>query len=171
MRPGVRQGLAILLALLPGLPLWAANKINLDIDIGWRGHARLGAWTPLFIHVSATNPVGAMIDLYAPHDSSTALNIHQPITIGPASRTYTLYAPLLDSWNNPITLRIRDRATGDLLIERPLLDQGGNDYFSPNAALFKRSTNLFIAVSGRAPALGDLANGPTFPQLGFLSPE
>jgi hypothetical protein len=145
----------------------AGARINLDVDLGWEGHAKRGVWTPVFVQVSNDKPLGAVVELYSPHDSATAMNIHMPIAIGPSAQTYVMYAPLMSSWDNSITLKIRDRATGKLLAEQPLLDPMADEGMKAYPSLFK-NTDLFIAESGKRRCLGELGAGNEGPQCGFL---
>jgi hypothetical protein len=160
-----RTVIAMLLGLL--LTQGAIAKINLDVDLGWEGHARRGVWMPVFVQVSNEKPTSAVIELYTPHDSSTAMNIRMPIAIGPSAQTYVIYAPLISSWDNSIVLRIRDRTTRKLLAEQALLDPMSEDGIKADPNLFKNS-DLFIAESGRRRVLAGLGAGNDGPQCGFL---
>src|SRR5437588_1985061 len=106
-------------------PMRAATSV--DVEIGWNGRSRNGAWTPVFITVSDPKPRNAAAQLSLPHDSTMGMAIEQPIAIGPSPQTFVIYAPLIDTWGESTTLKIRDRTTGKVLSELTLLDRNGED--------------------------------------------
>src|SRR5437764_7674752 len=78
----VRLSLVLLLGLVALPPVRADTSVN--VDIGWGGRARPGTWTPVFITVADPKPRNASLKVRIPHDSSTAMEIYQPISIGPS---------------------------------------------------------------------------------------
>ena len=167
MRFGVWQCFILTLGVLAGLPSGADT--NVSVDIGWGERTRPGAWTPVFITVSDPKPRNAIAELRAPHDMRTAMVIDQPIAISSSPQTYVIYAPLVNSWSEPISLKIRDLATGKSLYDEPLLDQSNSD--APHHGLFnvRNNSGLFFGVSGRAPAMMQLEAGTDHaPTFGFL---
>lgn len=167
MRFGVWRCIILTIGLMAGLPMRADTNVN--VDIGWGDRTRPGAWTPLFITVSDPIPRNAMAELRAPHDMHTAMLIDQPIAIGASPQTFVIQAPIINSWNEPLSLRIHDQSTGKVLYDAPLIDQNNGD--APHHALFnvRNNSGLFFGVSGRGPAMVQLEAGTDHaPMLGFL---
>jgi hypothetical protein len=166
MRFGVRQGLIILLGLLAAFPSRA--EAHVDVEIGWGERARAGAWTPLFIKVSDPKARNAVLELHSPHDSSMAMKIFQPIAIGPSEQTYVIYAPLINSWGDPVSLQIRETPGGKILFDHALFDQINDEYSGGHQMLFRGNPGAFIGVSGRKKAMGQLDNGSNGAEVAFL---
>ena len=167
MRFGVRQYFILTIGLLVGLS--ARADTNVSVDIGWGDRTHPGAWTPIFITVTDPKPRNAVAELHAPHDMRMAMKIELPIAIGPSAQTYVIYAPLINSWSESLSLTLRDQSTGKLLYEERLLDQNSPNAQHPNLFNVNGNSGPFIGVSGRAPAMAQLeSGGGVAPTLGFL---
>jgi hypothetical protein len=159
----------LLLSLLAAASPSRADLQQLDVDMGWGERARQGTWTPIGITVADGKPRNAVVELYAPHDSSQAMKIHQHIAIGPMPQTYVLYAPLVINYSEPVKLEIRDAQSRKLLAEQNIYDRSAEDFDSRHRRLMDDNQNtILIGVSGRAPAMGQLESGSNGPRLGFL---
>jgi hypothetical protein len=169
MRLMVVRRLFIFLALVVTGAGQAQTKIS-DVTIGWGDRARPGSWVPIYVTLADPKPRNAVIELYAPHDSSLAMRIRQSIAVGPSEQTYVLYAPLINSYAEPIKLEVRDQLSHKLLAERNLYDQSNPEMPDKSRLLFNNANgnSIFIGVSGRTRALGELSIGGGGPQIGFV---
>jgi hypothetical protein len=128
----------------------AAPDTSLDVALGWGDHLKAGRWGPITVQVSNPKVQGAVLEVYAPQGGAYAMVLQQYFTLGPATTTLQVYAPLRYYGGESATVVIRNADSGKALARYPPESSSYMDY---HQRFLNQSTDRLVGVSGARTSL------------------